>query len=523
MSDLTALGLQAALVAAIYWPTYRLQFVSDSWVFLDRLRQGFWPAVSTPTGYHWQPVAVAWVALLRGTFGERPALFQAVNLAQLTLLGYLTYLMGRRVLPDSRGAILASLLVVGSASFYEATYWPLNGNLHMLGHDLYLLAVILAHDVALGRLGRGGPWLLGFTALAAVFSHPAMITAVPVCALTVLVVGRDRADSEPPRPARRSKRTAFVLLLAVAALFGVARMAFSASFGDAPKPGLDAERMFLLVQRGLIGLFTLQGSPLVVDKVMTLGILPPLGTLRLLLFVVSWLVAALAAAALILWRARTSGVRLLIGFLGIHLAALTLATPATPRQLAVPAVPAALLTVWALGAVAGRLAGKAPTAAWAAVWRAAPAALVLLLVLGAQADHRTALRLNLRAGDAVRALVARIRAVAPPGQEPVDLMLVNMPSITIDRRMHAWVFANGLEELAYAASPAVGSVEVRQMPGWGPTDLVAPRIRRLSPVALRAQLADPYRVLLLFEGEPLGVRTMTAEDVHRFAPGPTLP
>jgi hypothetical protein len=508
------------VVAVIYWPTYRLWLVSDAWVVLERLRQGFWPAVATPIGYHWQPVACAWVALLRGIFGERPAAFQAVNLAQLTLLGHLAYRLGRRVLPDSRAACLGSLLVLGSASFYEATYWPLAGNMHLLGANLYVLAVILAHDIARGRLGRTGPWLLGLTVLASVFSHPATITAVPVCALTLLLVGRDRPDSEPHGPRRVWKPWALLPLLAVAALFGVARMAFDVHFEMAPKPGVDAERLFWLVRRGLIGLFSLQGSPIFVDSLMTLGTRPAPGTPSMSLVVGIWLVAASGAAALLFWRARTSGLRLLIGFLGIQLAALTLAGGLTPRQCVIPAVPAALLTAGALRAAADRLARSAPTAARAAVSRAAPAGVVLLLVVAAQPDHQTAARLNIRAGDAARALVERIGAVAPAGHEPVDLMLVNMPSIMLDRGIGAFAFANGVEELAYAASPAVSTVELRQMPGWGPPDYVFPFIRSLTPGALRSQLADRYRVLLVFEREPFGVRTVTLKDLERFSAGP---
>jgi hypothetical protein len=234
----------------------------------------------------------------------------------------------------------------------------------------------------------------------------------------------------------------------------------------------------------------------------------------------SWLVAASLAGAVLFWRARTSGPRVLIGWLAIHLAALTLAGSLTPRQLAIPAVPAALLTAWALHALAGRVARGAPKALGAAIYRGVPAAVVLLLVYAAGMDHRTALRLNVRAGDAARALVQRIKAVAPPGREQVDLMLVNMPGLMTERDMYAWAFSNGLQELAWAASPAVGTVELRQMPGWGPPDVVPERFRRLTPDALRAHLADRYLVLLLFEAEPFGVRRMTAQDIDRFAVAP---
>jgi len=377
--------------------------------------------------------------------------------------------------------------------------------------------VILAHDVARGRFGRRGPWLVGLTALASVFTHPAMITVVPVCALTLFLVGREHPDSRwaGSFPGWAS---ALLPLLAVATAFTVARLAFNAYVIDAPKPGIDAERLHLLV-RGLIGLFSLHGSSVVLDGVMAFGTPPAPGTHSMNFLVGSWLVAASVAGALLFWRARTSGVRLLIGFLAIHLGALTLASGVTPRQCTVPAVPAALLTAWALRLAADRLAGMASTAAQ--VHGEAPAIVVLLLVVGAQPDHQTAARLNIRAGDAVRALVERIRAVAPPGGEQVDLMLVNFPGIMVDRGMHAYAFANGPKELAWAASTAVGTVELRQMPGWGPPDDVPRAVRSLSPDALRLHLADPYRVLLVLDREPFDVRRVTAEDLERFAVGST--
>ena len=520
MSDVTALVLQAALVAVIYWPTYRLQFMSDSWVFLDRLRHGLWPAVATPIGYHWQPVAYAWFVLLLRIFGERPALFQVVTLVELTLLGHLAYRLGRRLLPDSGAAFLGSVLVLGSASFYEATYWPVAGNMHLLGADLYVMAVILAHDVARGRFGRGGPWLVGLTALASVFSHPAMITVVPVCALTLFLVGREHPDSRRAGSAAGWAR-ALLPLLAVAAAFTVARLAFNVYISEGPSPGIDEERLFVLVQRGLIGVFSLQGSRPVVDQVMTLGAaLPALGTPFMSFLLGSWLAAASVAGALLFWRTRASGVRLLIAFLAIHLAALTLAAGVRVRQCTIPAVPAALLTAWAFRAAADRMASKASTAVGAAVCREAPAVAVLLLVLGAQPDHQTAARLNLRASEAVVALVERIRAVAPPGGEQVDLMLVNFPGVMVDRGMHANAFASGQEELAWAASTAVGTVERRQMPGWGPPDDVPRAVRSLGSDALRRHLADPYLVLLVLDREPFGVRRVTAKDLDRFAIGP---
>src|SRR5437867_1756081 len=113
-----ALLVQSLLVVAIYWPTRRLAFASDAWAYLERLRHGLRESVATPIGYHWQPVAVAWIAAIRGAFGERAGVFQAMNLIQLTAIGHLTFQLGKRLFADSTAALLGSLLVLGSAAFY---------------------------------------------------------------------------------------------------------------------------------------------------------------------------------------------------------------------------------------------------------------------------------------------------------------------------------------------------------------------------------------------------------------------
>jgi hypothetical protein len=143
LRDVVLLLSQLALVAAIYWPTLQLAFVSDSWVYLARLKAGVWGTLTTPTGYHYQPVACAWIALIRTCFGENPAAFQAVLMLQLVSFAFLTYQLGRRLLPDEKIAFLGSLLVIGSAAFYEASYWPLGGNMHLLSAQLYVLTIIL--------------------------------------------------------------------------------------------------------------------------------------------------------------------------------------------------------------------------------------------------------------------------------------------------------------------------------------------------------------------------------------------
>jgi hypothetical protein len=514
-SALAVLLFQSALVVVIYWPTRRLGFVSDAWVHLERVRQGLWAAVATPVGYHWQPVGCAWIALIRGLFGERPAIFQAIILLQLTLVGHLTYQLGRRILPDAGTAFLASLLFLGSAAFYEVTYWALEGNMHLLAAQFYVLAVLVAYDMARGRLARSGPWLLGLTALGAVFTYLATVTVLPVCALTLFFVGRGGPGGESSGRPWRFWLKALIPLAAVGVLFAVARVAFAPYFAMAPQPGLEPERVYWLVRRGLLGLFSLRGSYGQVDRVLTLGTQTEYGTVYMWICVGIWLVLASAIAAWCLWRARTPGLRVLVAFLGMHLLILALASPITPRGSLVPAVPAALLTAWALRAGADRLAARVTTAPGLALCRDLPAASILLLVVGAQADHASAARVHTRVTEGARALVERIKAVAPPDRGPVDLTLINMPDLQFEGGIAAFAFLNGLPELAHFASPAVGTVDIRQMPSVGEPEYVLQPIPVLTPAELRAHVADPHRVVLLFEKGPFAARMLTREDIDR--------
>src|SRR3954452_1162821 len=78
---LAVIALQAAVLGVIYWPTLQLAFQSDDWVYLGWLRTGVWATMTTAIGYHYQPVACAWVALIRAFFGENATAFQVVNIA----------------------------------------------------------------------------------------------------------------------------------------------------------------------------------------------------------------------------------------------------------------------------------------------------------------------------------------------------------------------------------------------------------------------------------------------------------
>ncbi len=501
---------QMALVATIYWPTLQLGFVSDSWVYLARLRTSTWATLTTPTGYHYQPVACAWIALIRACFGESAAAFQAVLMLQLAFFGYLTYQLGRRLLPDRGIAFLGSLLVVGSAAFYEASYWPLGGNMHLLSAQLYIVAVILAIDVVRGRFVKTGPWLLGLTTLAAIFTHPVMVTAIPVCALILLLAGGDPDRDTRQSGGRPRKGTALLVLAAVAIPFALSRLVFAEDFSGAPKPGLGRMQAYWLISRGLVAAFSLRGTDDVIQGLMTLDLNVRFLSSGYWYLVAGWLLVAILAAVLCLWRARPRGIRILVAVLTIHAGLAAVAGGMSSRQSTIPAACAGLLTAWALRILAERLSSIAPLAPVVSVYRYLPAIGVFLLIAAAWPDHRAAAAVHTRAADLSRDLVNEIRTLAPPDRGPVNLTLVNMPGYTVDRGIIAATFVNGLVELTRLTSPAVASLQLWQLPISGAPTNFANGTTPITSEALRSFLIEQSRIALFFQ-MPSDIRVLTPD------------
>ena len=128
-TTLLVLAAQLAVAFVIYRPTLRMAFLSDDWAYLAYLQQGFWSAATKAIGYHFQPLAVVWIALIRAVFGENPAAFQAMNVTQVAVLGFLTYQLGLRWLGAPGAAFLGSLLVISNNAFSEALRLAARGQL----------------------------------------------------------------------------------------------------------------------------------------------------------------------------------------------------------------------------------------------------------------------------------------------------------------------------------------------------------------------------------------------------------
>jgi hypothetical protein len=340
--------------------------------------------------------------------------------------------------------------------------------------------------------------------MAATFSHPAMVTSIVVCALMLVLFGR-----------RPRMLTGLLPLALVAIAFVVARIVFRSYLEAAPRPGFEPMRIVWLVRSGLLPVFSLRGSLDFLERLLALGGRTDRAA-QVWIGAGAWLAAFTVAAVLCLWRARTNGVRFLVVFLAIHLAALSVASGLSPRQTAVASVPAALLTACALRAAAERLAAK--TGAWAATLaRALPAVVVALLIAGAQPDHRTALKLHLRVADAWGALAARLRAV-PPERGPFRLTVINMPAYLSEKGISAFAFQNGLGEMAHLTNRAVTTVnDLWRIPIRGAPEHIVAEVPWLTQEGLREQLMEPDRVVLFYEDDPVDVQELMPADVDRLA------
>lgn len=490
---------QAALVAVLYPSPARSGFVADPWVYLEQLRGGLGPMLLHPIGYHWQPVAYAFIALVRAVWGENPGAFQWVNLAQLVSVGFLTYALGRRLTRDAGVGFVASLLYVGSAAFYEASYWPLAGNMHLLAAQLYLLTLVVAWDAAAGRWPRIGPWLPGACALAAVLAHPAMATVVPVAALTFWLVSREHGLPS------RSRSIALGSLAAVAlAAIGQRAVAKALAAATVPQPGFDRERLDEIA-RALAEMAVLRGSADVGRALAGQGSL-------------LWIAAPLAALALGCLAARRPGFRVLAAFYALHLFGVGLAAGLPSRQLSLAQVPVALLVAWGLSALASLLERALASPQGTAVARQLPLLAALLLVIGALPDHRLAARLTHQAADTTRALYREVAAAVPPDGPPRAVVLVNAPLRLSERGIATPVLRDGAGQIPRFASPAVAAIELRHVP-------LPDRLPHLtdgvpmSAAELRARASDPGAVVLAFEPPPRLVRRLLRGNVEQAIAG----
>jgi hypothetical protein len=510
-SSSLVLALQGLFVVGLYWPTLRLELLSDAWALIEQGSHGFRYAVSTTVGWHYTPVITGIRELALSVIGTGAAAWQAATLVLHLAVGYLVYRLGLTLFDDFAIALTASLIFLGSASFYEATFWPMVG----CGYPLAAVPFLLGLEVAL-RMARGdsvpsGRWRLAGWLLIGVLCYPGMVTLLPLAGIA-LVFGRLRGkEARAWRDPKQWLWIAKALLPSIATLVVpmLARLHFSKEMASATSFRFDWVRAYWF-DRSVLSVLSLRGSEEMLASLVTLGTQLRSGPV-LHTFIWGWFLLIVSLLVWSVWRSRSLAWPLLLCWLVLQLGLTTLSLLTSSRHTYLAAIPAALLTAAALRVLGERL-GRRLQGARAALVRVAPVMLgALVLLLGAQVDLRRALDTADSASDATRQMITAIRGVSPERRGGFTLTLVDMPSIYTRRGVNAYAFTNGLPEMVKIVSGRDDVVVELRCTGPRPINL-ASGSRPLAASELQALASDPGRVVLIFESRNGTVRRLRGAD-----------
>ncbi|MEP7013536.1 MAG: hypothetical protein ABJC13_24715 [Acidobacteriota bacterium] len=489
-------GLEAG---AIHAGVRRLGFVGDSWAILMHAAPGWRAALGTPLGYHYIPLASGWTRLLYMLLGDHERLYAIVNIGELTVVGWLTFLLGRRLLGKALPGLLAGSLLIGSAAFPDVTYWALVGNFHCLAAIFSIGAIAAAAALAEENPPRGAS--LGFAAAlaGACFTYEGMITLLPVALIWCLVRQAERAGARSlfRVAALQGMLRRFAWSLPVVAALVLAKIRFAQATASAITPALDLERLHSLAH-GLIGIFTLRSSSEVLETLLYIGTTPmSIEWHRILVF----LGLALALGVWTFLRARR-GAALLVLWLAIHLFVAILALPLSSRHCFLPSIPGLLLLSLGfcqVGEWVSRRVAPAPGTVHMAL--AIPLVLTSVLILSAQGELHRAQELYRRSFDALRVAVEQARTLLPSRNTPATLTLVNFPAYLVEGGIAVPAFDNAMNGLALFR---LGGTRIElihtwvEVPGWVATD----SSRLVDEAEVLRRGADPFRAVVAFELGP---------------------
>ncbi len=501
--------------AAIHTGARRIGFIGDSWAILFHAAQGWREALGTPLGYHYIPIASGWTRLLYLVLGDHETLYTIVNIGELAVVGWLTFLLGRRLLGDSLPGLLAGSLLIGSAAFPDITYWTLVGNFHFLAAAFAIGAIAAAAALAEEGPPRGASWGFAAALAGACFTYEAMITLLPVALVWCLVRAAERTGVRSlfRLDSLKGLLLRFAPSLPVVAALILAKIRFSHATSIATAPGLDFERLHSLAL-SLVGIFALRSSNEVLEALLSLGPLMGIGRTRVLVF----LGLALALGVWTFLRARR-GAALLVLWLAIHLGAAVVAIPLSPRHRFLPSIPGLLLLSFAFcrageglarrlarhpgeGAEALNSAAAPPAPSTSAnVALAVPLVLASVLVLSAQGELHRAQELYRRSFDALNLAVQRAQTLLPSRNTPATITLVNAPGYMAEGGIAVPAFDNAVYGLVRYR---LGGVKVELVhtwigvPGW----VAAGGSHLIDDQELLRRTADPFRAVVLFQLGP---------------------
>jgi hypothetical protein len=493
-----ALLLFAAYVAIFYRRAFSSGVISDGWVMLEIGSRGLAKAPLALLSYHIIPIANLFVALLWKLFGLRELAYQVLNLAELAIVGWLVARLGNRLFAETRVGLLAGLLFLSNASFYDVPLWPVIGNFHSLAAMLYLAALSAVHHAV--RAERPAKWLGAFAlcSLLAFFTYEPTVSLVAVGPLYACFVPAGGGEPGGWRAGVSRARPLAPALAAVAAVVLASKLwaasQGSALFLAAGNGQSPAIRPYLFV-RACIGLFTLRGADPALYSVFSFGTFEPIGGRPFLRLLALWLLGLTALAAWLILRSSEPAVRFLTAWLLAHLLTVSAGIEIVSRHFYLAALPASLLLARALGRGAERAAARISAPAGALLLP-----VVALLVAGARTDLDAAAAVHREATRAARRITELVRRRLDAGGAPPRVALVNMPAILIRDGMAAFTFGNGLHQQVRMAT------ERRVPRAWpfhtystAPPGTFADKSLEIPLGRLAALVRDPGHLVLRFD------------------------
>jgi hypothetical protein len=496
--------------------------LSDGWYLLEIGSHGLLEASKVTLSYHTIPVANLLFAVLWKTFGLWERGYQLANLAEMTLLGWLIYLLGCTLFRQPRIALLASLLFLANSSFYEVPFWPVVGNFQSLAAFFYVGGIFAVHQAFRSRRPWGWLALFDLCVLAGFFTYEP--------ALSLLFVGFAYAAVWPagdgPEAAwrRRLRRLGFVALAALPVLaLIIASKAYAVSTGHTamflPTSLWDLRFRLHLLVRACIGIFTLRGSDPAIYYLFTFRRIPSFPSPLYHAFLGGWLLVLAALAILLVLKARPA-VRFLTLWTAIHLTVVSAATAIVSRHFYLAAVPAALLLAWALWSGADRAAAAlervgVPSALHMTAAQTATVLVLiaaLLLLSGAKNDLNAAAEIYKVASKATRQVLERVQARLPELPARPRIALVNMPAGLLGDGVSAFSFVNGLHQMLFLSTQ--GRIQISDVQLFYTYDQPQPGkyANGSQPIGLgelSAVVRDPGSLVLMFDRASRTVREVT--------------
>lgn len=519
---LPILLLLGVYVGFLYRRAVGIGVLSDGWHLLEIGSHGLLEASKVTLSYHTIPVANLLFAVLWKAFGLWERGYQLANLAEMTLLGWLIYLLGCTLIRQPRIALLASLLFLANSSFYEVPFWPVVGNFQSLAAFFYVGGIFAVHRACHSRRPWGWLALFALCVLAGFFTYEPAISLVFVGFAYAAVWPVGDGSEAPLR--RRLRRLALVAVAALPVLtLTLVSKAYAASTGHTamflPASLWDLRFRLHLLVRACIGIFTLRGSDPAIYFLYTFRSIPSFATPLHHAFLGGWLLVLAAVAVLLLLKAQPA-VRFLTLWFAIHIVLVAAATGIVSRHYYLAAIPAALLLAWALWSGADRAAAAlerigVPSALRMTTAQTATVLVFfvgLLLLSGAKSDLNAAAEIYKVASKATLQVQAGVQARLPELPARPRIALVNMPAGLLGDGVSAFSFVNGLHHMLYLSTQ--GRIQISDVQLFHTYDQPQPGeyANGSQPIGLgelSAVVRDPGSLVLMFDRTSRTVREVT--------------